>query len=89
MTATTFSKDQSKGKTSKEIITAEIIYYWMVSLNIPTEFEHWHINKLMTLIMVCNIKNTPSKKMSNKEIISRNAALNAARRQQFMGNLKG
>lgn len=82
MTATTFSKSQS-GKKSREIITAEIIYYWMVTLNIPPEYDKWHFNRLITLIRVCDIKNGPSKKMSKRDIMSRNAALNAARRKQF------
>lgn len=84
MTATTFS--DSKG-TSREIITSELIYYWMISNNIPMECQKWHINRLLTLIRVCNVKNAPSKKMSKREIASRYASLNAARRQKL--NTKG
>lgn len=85
MTATTFKID--KKQKSKEIITSEMIYYWMVAYNIPFECQKWHLNRLSTLIQICNIKNQPRKKMSRKELLSRNAAMNAARRKSL--NTKG
>ena len=86
MTATTFSEEQN-GKPSREIITSELIDYWMIANNIPVEFRKWHLNRLITLIKVCSIKNSPPKKHSRKELLSRNAALNAERRKRL--NTKG
>lgn len=82
MTATVFNDMGDKGG-KKDVITSELIYYWMIANNIPFECEKWHLNRLITLIRVCNIKNTPPKKMNKRDIMSRNAALNAARRQKM------
>lgn len=82
MSATTFF-EESTNTTKKEIITSELIYFWMVSFKIPIECQDWHLNRLLTLIRICSIKNTPPKKMSKNEIMSRNANLNAMRRKQL------
>lgn len=85
MTATYFSEDKN-GKKNNETITSELIYYWMIALQIPVDFDKWHLNRLLTLIRVCNIKNSPPKKMSKRAIMSRNASLNAARRKSLGTN---
>lgn len=89
MTATTFSSHAPEGKSriNNEIITAELIYYWMVAHQIPFECEKWHLGRLIALIQVCNIKNSPPKKMSRDEILRRNAELNLKRRKEL--NSKG
>lgn len=89
MTATWFSEDKSRGPKSgkKEVITAEVIYYWMNALNIPPEYRKWHLNQLLTLIRVINVKNTPKPKRSKRELLEEHAKLNELRRSQF--NTKG
>lgn len=86
MTAVHFADEESEGK-SKKSITSEVIYSWMIALNIPFECQKWHLNRLLTLIRVCNVKNNPKKKMNKRDIMNRNAKLNAARRKEH--NTKG
>ena len=86
MTATTFFDDKHS-KNNRETITSELIYYWMIALNIPFECQKWHLNRLLTLVRVCNIKNSPPKKMGKRATANQYAQLNAARRKQF--NSKG
>lgn len=86
MSATTI-KEMQRGKRNGEQVTNEVIYYWMTALNIPVEYENWHLNRLFTMIRVCNAKNQPPKKMGRRDVMSQNRALNAARRQQY--NTKG
>lgn len=87
MTATTVSDFPGENRKSRQVITSEVIYSWMVGLQIPWEAQKWHLNRLLKLVEVCNAQNTPPKKMSKNEIMRRNKELNAARRAKY--NSKG
>ena len=82
MTATRI-RDTPQSMGARDTVTSELIYYWMIACGIPFECQKWHLNRLMMLIRVCNVKNTPPKKMSKKALMSRNAALNAQRRKRL------
>ena len=71
-----------KKSTSRDVITSELIYYWMVTLNIPSQYEKWHLNRLLTLIDVCNAKNGKPEKMSRREIADEYRSINARRRAE-------
>jgi hypothetical protein len=79
MTATWFTDSKENKRKKKEVITAEIIYYWMIELNVPPQYEKWHLNQLLTLIRVINVKHDTSK-MGKKEQAMQRSALNAQRR---------
>jgi hypothetical protein len=79
-TATTINnKASSHGR--QETMTSEVIYAYMVLLGIPFECQKWHINRLLTLISVVNIKQQKPQNMSKRSILSQNKSLNSARRK--------
>lgn len=83
MTATTISKDGMR-RGPNEVVTAEIIYYWMICYNIPFDpCQKWHLDRLLTLINVCGAKSQKPKKIPKAEQFARNRALNAARKQKW------
>lgn len=81
MTATWFNEKNSK--PSREIITAEVIYYWMIQSQVPFECEEWHLNRLITLLKVCSAKNAPAKKMSRADQAAQQRAINEANRKKY------
>ena len=91
MTATWFGINKTNksqdNMIDNRIITAELIYYWMICLNIPVEFQKWHLNQLITLIRVCNEENKPPEKRSKMEMMQERKMLNEYRKKQY--NTKG
>ena len=79
MTATTLPKDNRS--PNRETVTSELIYYWMTVFNIPTEYQKWHLNRLLTLINVCSFKNNPPKKKTQSELLAHHRSVNASRRK--------
>ena len=83
-TATWFNDSANRRTGRKEVVTAEIIYFWMTAYNIPESYQRWHLNKLMTLLRVCAEKNNPdNKKLKNGQTAAQRRALNAARRKKY------
>lgn len=82
MTATTVHSAAKSGG-GREIVTSELIYYWMISWGIPFECQKWHLNRLLMLIRVCGAKSSPPKKIPAAELAARNRAINAARRKRW------
>lgn len=81
MTATWFNERNKHKAPPRKVITSEVIYSWMIALEIPFECQKWHLNRLLTLIHVCDINNNPQKGgLKGKELMKQNRALNAARR---------
>lgn len=78
--ATTFN-NQHMPQRKSEVVTSELIYFWMAQFNIPMECQKWHLSRLLTLVQIASIKNSPEKKMSRRAIMNQNRSLNAARRK--------
>lgn len=88
MTATTFPEESIREHTGfrskkQDVLTAEILYYDMIALNIPFECQKWHLNRLITLIKVCQKKSEPAKKKNRKEIMAQNRMLNEQRKARM------
>ena len=88
MTATTISgRGPKKSPGKRKIITAEVIYYRMITLNIPSEYKKWHLNQLLMLIQVINAENAPKTKRKKHEIMEEYRAINEANKKKY--NTKG
>lgn len=80
----TWFREEPNQRPSREIITSELVYYWMTQFNIPFDpCEYWHLNRLMTLVKICGIKQSKPKPMSKQAQMEQYRQLNAQRRQQL------
>lgn len=79
-TATFITRKKQPRPPVKEPVTSDLIYYWMVSYNIPFECQKWHLSRLLTLIDVCAFKNEAPQRLTPNELLKRNAQLNKSRR---------
>lgn len=86
MTGTKFYDFSDKGNSSNKPISSEEIYCKMFTYGVPIECQKWHINRLLTLLQVFDVKND-NKKMSNAEVSAAYRRLNAERRKKM--NSKG
>jgi hypothetical protein len=78
MSAHFFPPSLGDEKGSRELITSDLIYYYMTAFNIDISCEKWHINRLIMLIQICSRKSKPKKKnqkMSRAAIAKRNQML--------------
>ena len=85
MTATWFN-DEAGGGNNKAQMTSELMYYNMIAYGIPFECQKWHINRLITLMRICDIKNRKPEKSNTGDILRQNAALNAKNRKKYKSN---
>ena len=85
----TVINNTKKNEKNDTFITSELIYYWMVALRIPFECQRWHINRLLTLVNICNIKQDPeSNKLDESEVLSRYERMNNQRLSELKRGLR-
>ena len=82
MTATWFN-DAPGAPKNREVVTAELIYYWMFSAGIPIDCERWHLQRLITLIRVFDAKSQKPKPMNKAEAARQRAELVEKRRREL------
>lgn len=80
-TATTFAERKNLPGGSK-FVTAELIYYWMSTFNIPYyPCQEWNLNRLLTLIKIASEEQKGPQKQSRADVYANNRALNEARKK--------
>lgn len=85
--ATTIHQEGPQNPRGNEILTSELIYYYMAQVPLPFEIcERWHLSRLMKTLEIAGIKSQPEKKMSSRAWGSKQAELNKIRRAA-MGSL--
>lgn len=85
-TATWFQKTNAPNGRRSETITSELVYYWMIEHGIPFSCDRWNFNRLMTLIEVCNRKNSKPGKRNQNDMLLEQHRLNMERRKRLNTN---
>lgn len=70
-------------KPNREVMTSELIYYWMTALKINWEAQDWHLNRLMMLIQIASVKSQPEKKRSRGELLNVWADIKKRNKEKF------
>lgn len=73
-----------KKEYNPEVITSELVYYWLSGLSIPFQpTETWHISRVMMLVQIASYKQQPPKKQKSTDVMKDWARINEERLKKY------
>ena len=75
-TATWFNEKPSA--PNRQVITNEVIYYWLFSAGLDISCQHWHLNRLFTQLRVHSAHNEKANNGGKKKRLTSDDARNRA-----------